>query len=585
VKKNIPIVIIVLISLLGALFNTLPSQTRTPYKTMESFQNDRFGIFIHWDPRVLTVPRLNKSYRKVDLKDIHNMYKYWNPINFNAEDWVKIFKKAGAKYIVFTTKHQYGFSNFDNPYTLYDVMETPFKRDVCKELADLCQNSDIKLYWYFASEDASKSNPGVLPLQQSKDYPEFRYNSVKHLLTHYGRIEGIWWDGGDSAGADLRKMILSTQPHIIMGPRIRMEGGNKPTWRTPEQIIGAFDMQPWESCVPLEGHEWFYCGGKDIKPTATVAKLLLQCAGGDGNLLLNTSPMPDGNLQPEQVETLLGVGQWLEKYGKTVYGTRGGPYKPGPWGAATRNGNKIYLHILQMNKAGTLELPGLPQTIEKYSILTKGQVTIQQSEKSIEIKMDAQAAQPRIATIIELTMSGDVMEIDAPIEMKKYQNSLTTDGKVTASSQLSIKKSPDAVVYHSDLEKFIPLMVKKFRMGKKGIPNDHIKVPEQTYSFELRERGFRHRYWMPAENDTTPWITVNLGESQTFDEVYIMEKYDRIKEFELQYFNKKGEWISFYQGGSVNYFCLKVKPITTRQVRLIIRESRGIPAIKMIDLF
>ena len=578
------ILIIIFVPIFGFIPYYLSAQTQTPEETMKAFQQDRFGIFIHWDPRIMTMPRLDKCYRNVDVKTIFEMYKYWNPVKFNAQAWVDTFRQAGARYIVFITKHQYGFCNFDNPYTDYDVMSAPFRRDPAKALADVCHKDHMKLFWYYSSGDAGKADPYMLPMRKIKSYPEYRYKSVKYLLTHYGRIEGIWWDGGDSARNDLRDMILSVQPHIIMGPRIKFEGGNQLTWGTPEQIVGKFDMEhPWESCVPLEGNEWFYCGGKDVKPVNTVVKILTQCAGGNGNLLLNTSPMPDGTLQPAQVHTLLGVGDWLSKYGMTIYETRGGPYKPGPWGVSTRKDNKVYLQIMEINETGMLELPLLSLPVISCKALTPGQVTLKKDNNKLTIKLDRTAAHPDPVTLVVLTLSGNAIDIP-PLQIERYKKSLTEDKKVWASSTISKKQSPDAVIAHSDLENMTGLMLKRFRMAKKGLPVDTFKIPDYQYTFVMRERGFRGRYWMPEENDKEPWIAVDLGRNMKIGEVYLMEKYDRIKKFELQYLNK-GNWVTFYKGGTINYFSLKFDPITAQQVRLKILKSKGAPAIKMFDLF
>jgi alpha-L-fucosidase len=417
----------------------------TRQDTLDWFEKARFGIFIHWDPRVQVgeVDKVSRGGTKhLQRKAISTKWREFNPEKFDAGEWVKLFTDAGAKYFTFTTKHQYGFSMFDNPYTDFDMMSTRFKRDICKELADAAKEK-ITVCWYHSSEGGVENEKrykikGMHPhtdlAPKKMTFEEWRYKSVEHLLTNYGKIAILWWDGKHTGTPELLDMVREKQPHILMNGRIKVPG-HIGDFTTPEQKIGTFNMRkPWECCMPLEGNIWFYCGGFDIKSAEECTKILIQCASGDGNLLLSTSPMPDGRIQPEQAAAMLGVGRFLKKYGQTIYSTRGGPYKPGRWGGSTRNGSKIYLHITKLPEDGKLTLPALPQKITAHKLLTPGSVEVEQTDKCVNLILNKEAlAADVIDRIVELTTDGDTMDI-TPIETMDDSESPAIDGKVTAPS-------------------------------------------------------------------------------------------------------------------------------------------------------
>lgn len=555
-------------------------------KPIEWFQDARFGIFIHYDPSsvygdIYDNAGIEIGQKRFSQEKYIDIYKQFNPANFNAEEWVSTFKKAGAKYVAFTTKHSYGFHMWDNPLFDKDIMATDFKRDLCKELSDELHKQNIKLFWYYNGYDRLYPNFFEEMADSLSPYYEFRKKSIEQLITKYGHVTGMWWDGAPTYhNKELIDFIKTIQPEMIMTGRLGVGGD----YDTPEQIVGAFNIDtPWESCYAIEGINWLYAGGKDVKDTPTCIKTLANCAIGGGNLLLNISPMPNGNIQPEQVTSLLGIGDWLSKYGESIYETRGGPYKPAAWGGSTRNGNKIYLHIMQQIEDGILELPALPSKIKNYKVLTGGTATINQDEK-LTISLDDKAALPEMYTIIELELEQSAMDI-APIETGFIEKSLVADAIVTASSQAYPNTTPEAVVYHSELEHKTADYRVLIRCQNRNLP-----IPEELknlpdWSFTPRERGFRLRYWRAAEEDTNAALEIDMGKPVTFSQVQIMEKFNRIRAFELQYL-KGSEWISFYKGGKMNLFSLKHEPINAQKVRLLVTETEdGAPAVKMFDLY
>ncbi len=442
----------------------------------EWWRKDKFGIFIHWNMSSLLelgggswyradknhylgsnktvkdgVPPEIADGRFMKYKGVNgvpqeiydNLYKVFNPTAFNAREWVKTFKEAGARYIVLTTKHHDGFCMFDTDHTDYNIMNPPFARDVARELSDACAEAGIKVIWYYSVADwydprANAENP--MP------YQEYLINHIHELFGNYKNIQGIWWDGGHIPvdPQAVRKVINQYNPRAITNGRLK--GMPQVTFGTPEQKLGTFDMKrPWETCAILQGEHWFWNGGKDIKSVNTCLRLLIDSAGGDGNLLLDFGGSPEGVIYDPVKEVFLGMGEWLKKYGESIYGTRGGPYTPGHWGVSSRKENTIYLHVTQDWPGGVLELPPLPVKVVSAKVLSGGEPLVEQTPTSLRIKLDAKYHQ-RPDTVIALKVARPAIELET-IECP-LQDSLSKDAEVTASSFVAsgAKGYPDSVV-------------------------------------------------------------------------------------------------------------------------------------------
>jgi len=325
-------------------------------------------------------------------------------------------------------------------------------------------------------------------------------------------------------------------------------------WRCTEQKPGGFKMNPqWEMCIPIESSVWFWAGGKaaNTKDVERCVKLLVMCASGDGNLLLDIRPMPDGRIQPLQAEILRGIGAWLKRYGESIYATRGGPYKPGPWGGATRQGSKVYLHVLQGLQGGKLTLPVLPAKIVGHRMLTGGSVKVDQSGKDLTITFDETACAAPIDRIVELELDRDALELE-PIETDRPE-SLTEHATATASSEYSYK-----------------------RPSGKRVQDSAANVV-----------GTGNAYWTARANDPTPWIAVDLGKPATFQQIYLVEKYTRIRKFEVRcYDSDSHRWRTVFDGGRMNYCSVRLaEPVTARKIRVnVLKTAGGPPQISRLDL-
>ncbi|MEI8376472.1 MAG: alpha-L-fucosidase [Planctomycetota bacterium] len=416
-------------------FMAIPSvaqepETREQYEArMAWFREARFGLFIHWGP--VAIKGANIGWTRGDeikLQEYDNLYKRFNPVKFNADEWAKIAKDAGMKYLVLVTKHHDGFCLWDTKATDYNIMNSPFKRDVTKELAEACRKQGIVycsyysiLDWWHPNYPVGRKGPGMLKPNMPK-YFQYMKTQLTEQLTNYGPIGVMWFDGAwespwtHDQAVDLYNHLRKLQPNIIINNRVDKGDGFKTTgfvgdYATPEQSIGNFNMdRPWESCITI-CTQWSWKPKDKMKSLKECIQTLLRTVGGDGNLLFNVGPMPTGEIEPRQVERLKEMGAWLAKYGKTVYGTRGGPFKPGKFGISTRKDKNIYVHIMAW-EGDKVTLPAIPARIVASSAMTGGKVTVKQTDAGIEISLPAEDRQ-EIDTVIMLELDKPAMEIPA----------------------------------------------------------------------------------------------------------------------------------------------------------------------------
>jgi alpha-L-fucosidase len=351
--------------------------------------------------------------------------------------------------------------------------------------------------------------------------------------------------------------------------------------------------QPWETCAVIHDGLWFWNGGKNIKSTSMCISMLIGCASGDGNLALDFGPCSDGTIFPAVKERYLGMGQWLKKYGETIYKTRGGPYKPGRWGGSTRNGKNVYLHITQRWPGGVLELPALPAKVRSCKVLTGGKAKCKQRDGKLIIKLNPKYhAYPD--TIIKLTLDKDSMSIK-PIETPK-ERTLVTNAKITASSSSNPRSkhgAPECIGIYSFESGKVRKNFGEVAAAKK-IEIDHNAVrkldPKDAERIKKiigkTHRGHFWRYWQPKATDEKPWIEMDLGEPVTFSKVGVYDLFGQVRGFELQAYID-GKWQVFYKGDEINNMFVHLdKPITAARVRLVILGNNGeLPSIATFDLF
>lgn len=419
----------------------LPPLTESPEQRdarMQWWRDAKFGLFIHWGPVAIQGVEIGWGRKAPRTYDINghtgrcsdpaydHLYKQFNPVKFNAAEWVKIAQDAGMKYLVLVCKHHDGFSMFHTKHSDYSIAHTPFRRDVVKELADACRSAGLKFGVYYSQRDWY--HPDYLVGDNSK-YNSFYQEQVRELLTNYGKVDILWFDHvagywSDYTYDQLYPMIYELQPDILVndrGAKFCGRGRDKklstlsklPESRearkiangdfyTPEQRIGGMDLnRDWESCITI-CHQWAWKPDDKMKSFSECIRTLVTCATGGGNLLFNVGPMPTGEIEPRQVDRLKEMGAWLKKYSDSIYGTRGGPFRNGRWGGSTRKDKTVWLHVFEWN-GDTLRLPALPAKVVGIKALTGGKPTFQQTASGLDVTL-AKADQDPINTVIELTL-------------------------------------------------------------------------------------------------------------------------------------------------------------------------------------
>ncbi len=394
------------------LFFCLSTQAHTANPAIGDWQSLRFGMFIHWGPVSLKGTEIGWSRGKeAPIQEYDELYRRFDPVHFNARVWVATARAAGMKYIILTAKHHDGFCLWNTETTDYDIMQTPFGRDVVAELAAACHATGMPFGVYYSIADwyhpdyplGSPGGKTEKPDADMRRYTRYLHNQVGELIGNYGPLLTLWFDGEWEApwtherGVKLYEHCKSLQPSILVNNRVDkgrqgMEGSTsdrekfKGDYETPEQRVGVYQPDfPWESCITI-CEQWAWKPNDDMKSLQTLVHTLVQIAGGDGNLLLNVGPMPDGRIETRQAERLMKMGEWLDDYGASIYNTRGGPFDPGNWGASTHRGDSIFVHVLR-NAGGRLVLPPLDEKILRATTWEGEPVQYKQGKKNIRLDM------------------------------------------------------------------------------------------------------------------------------------------------------------------------------------------------------
>ncbi|MCE5252554.1 alpha-L-fucosidase [bacterium] len=393
--------------------NAQPYLKASP-EDMQWWKDARFGFFIHWGPVSLKGTEIgwsrggerrgrnDKTTGEIPVDVYDNLYKQFNPVEFNAQEWVAIAKAAGMKYLVFTTKHHDGFCEFDSKLTDYKITspDSPFRRDVVAELAKACHDAGLRLGFYYSPPDWH--HPDYRTARHT-DYIKYLHGQIRELCTNYGQVDIMWFDGLGGTAQDwdsqaMFKMIRELQPHIIINNRAGLEAD----FGTPEQQIGTFQTdRAWESCMTI-GDQWAWKPDDRVKSLRDCIHILVMCAGGDGNLLLNVGPMPNGKIEQRQVDRLKEIGGWMKVNGESIYGTRGGPVPPQSWGVTTHKGNTVYVHVLDEN-AGVVALPATVGTVAGAAMLDGRKVDFETTAMGTILKLPVQNRDP-IDTVVALNI-------------------------------------------------------------------------------------------------------------------------------------------------------------------------------------
>lgn len=406
----------------------LHAQPETPAQhdaRMQWWREARFGMFIHWGLYSILAGEWKgetnhaewiRTTAQIPLEEYDQFVARFNPVKFDAEAWVHMAKDAGMKYIVITSKHHDGFCLFDSKHTDFDVMSTPFQRDILKELSDACRKAGLKMCWYHSIMDWH--HPDYVPRREwekmrSTEGAELdRYIAhmkaqLKEIVTNYGEIGVLWFDGewestwNNQRGRDLYGYVRSLQPNIIINNRVGasrggMEGFDKAgegvgDFGTPEQQVPATGLPgvDWESCITMNNNWGYNSHDQNWKSTTALIQMLADIASKGGNFLLNIGPTSEGLFPQASVERLREIGDWMRVNSEAIYGTEASPFKQLAWGRCTQKsitgGTRLYLHVFDWPTNGSLRVPGVFNQTQKTFLL------VDKEKTALEVKREDEA--------------------------------------------------------------------------------------------------------------------------------------------------------------------------------------------------
>lgn len=400
------------------------NQTYTPsadnIAARKHFQDSKFGIFLHWGLyAMLATGEWTMTNNNLNYKEYAKLAGGFYPSRFSAKEWVSQIKASGAKYICFTTRHHEGFSMFKSKYSDYNVVDaSPFKRDIVKELADECHRQGIDIHFYYSHidwqrEDAPLGRTGLgtgrpVDKQNWDSYYTFMNNQLTELLTNYGKVGAIWfdgwWDQDINPSFDWRlpeqyALIHRLQPACLIGNNhhqtpfegedFQMFERDLPGENTAGLSGQSISQLPLETCETMNGMWGYKITDQNYKSTKTLIHYLVKAAGRNANLLMNIGPQPDGCLPAVAVQRLKEMGEWMKTYGETIYGTRGGRVSPRDWGVTTEKDNKIFVHILNL-KDRSLFLPITDKNAKRaVDYVSRKAVKMQKCQGGVLITLDS----------------------------------------------------------------------------------------------------------------------------------------------------------------------------------------------------
>jgi alpha-L-fucosidase len=492
---------------------------------MQWFRDAKFGMFIHWGPCAIGEREIGwgrNARRPMDIgipdpsDDRHDAeydqyYKVFNPVKYDPDAWVRFAMESGMKYMVLITKHHDGFSMFDTKLSDYNIMNTPYGKDIVKGFVDACHKYGMKCGLYYSTRDWY--HPDYL-VGDNRAYDEWYMGQVEELLTNYGKIDIMWYDhvGGRNWSLwrfdKLFDMMYRLQPDLIVNNRAARfcgkatpedQGPSSPEYEkmtfgdydTPEGRIGSMNIgYDWESCIHC-GKGWSYRGEDGFKGPEECIRMLVSCVTGGGNLLLNFGPRPDGTFTDGEILVAQATGEFLAQYGEAIYGTRGGPYKNGPWGGSCHKDRKLYLFIYEWSNHGPLKFDPLPIKVLEARTLDGAAVSVEQDGHELRVSV-AREHQVTPVTVIALTLEKAIEPGTLYGVARMITTSMTEYGHIL-SENASMAMSSMSVKYN------------------------HLEDREKLFRGERSSRG----YAVHTEPEENPWMFINLHEVRTIKAVII----------------------------------------------------------------
>jgi alpha-L-fucosidase len=417
------------------LFGSIFSDESTAW-----YRNAKFGMFIHWGPYSLASveaswPIMTPEPGGITEAEYVELPNRFNPENFEARAFVELARSAGQQYMVFTTKHHDGFCMFDSAYTNYKITNSPYGKDIVQQLSTACREANMPLGFYYSPPDLhhpafrDTSKPASVNWRGEPMRPEwplyldYMQLQLKELLTRYGPVVLIWFDGLNGQqkydGRRFLDLIHHLQPATLVNDRIGLPGD----YVTPEQFIPKGiptkdvrcnavdtsvneklipkpeDFQLWETCMTINNHWAYNEHDRDFKSTQFLIRALVEVASHGGNFLLNVGPRPDGTIQPEFQERLRAIGDWLSMNGDSIYGTTYGPVQGVPSIRTTAKDNQLFVHVFDW-PSGALEFSGIQSRVISARLLATGQaLRFTQTQQALSLDLLPTMRDPNVTTI------------------------------------------------------------------------------------------------------------------------------------------------------------------------------------------
>ncbi len=488
---------------------------------MDWWREARFGLFIHWGLYAIPAGEWEgkteygewiRHSAQIPLETYDKFTDQFNPVDFDARAWVRMAKQAGMKYIVITSKHHDGFCLFDAANSEFDVMNTPFKRDILKELAAACREEGIRLCFYYSIMDWH--HPDYLPRRDwevdrpaegadFERYLSYMKGHLEQLVTEYGDIGVLWFDGEWEStwthehGKELYDYVRSLDPDIIINNRVdkgrqgmegmTVEGSDyRGDFGTPEQEIPGTGLPgvDWESCMTMNRNWGYNKSDTAWKSTEGLLHRLADIASKGGNFLLNVGPMANGEFPPESVERLQGIGRWMAVNGESIYGTEASPFGTMEWGRVTmkraKEGFRLYLHVFDAPADGQLRLPGVANEAKRAYLLAGPQTSlpVRREQDALWVGLPEQLPDT-INTVVVLEGEGPVAIYPLPVvsvESDIFVHQGRLEAEVPALPQVKVhytldgsEPTPASAVYTEPLL-FSESTTVKLRLFKSGQP-------------------------------------------------------------------------------------------------------------------
>lgn len=544
---------------------------------LQWWQDAKMGLFIHWGPVSLIGKEISWSREGYGKSKYDSLYLRFNPQKFNAREWVALAKAGGMKYIVLTAKHHDGFCLFNTKTTGYNIMNSPFGRDVSKELAEAAHEAGMPIGWYYSVADWK--DPDCRNPSTNEVFNVRVEQQVRELLTNYGKISVLWIDYEGSPSPIHPKRVYDLarklQPEIIINNRLEpfntdeshSRVGPYADYATPEGFVAGYGKVPWETCTNM-GHQWAWKFGDSPRSLKESVHTLLRCVGGNGNLLFNIGPDSTGVFPENFVQRTHEMGSWLTNNAAAIYQTQAGIYTPSADYVSSQKGNQLFVHLLS-DSAEELKLPPIPAKIETAALMNGEKVMFTQNSSGVTISFP-KARRDSIATIVNLTLDRPAAAVKKTIPFSTTE-SLAYGKNVSASSSVGEFLHDPTAAFDDNPKTF-------WKMGRRSdIDFDKLYGKTIHYRSEDAYKLFQNK----------GWLEVDLSEPKTVGQIRLEEAVffdSKIKQFEVQY-ESNGKWLSVVSDDEMGSWSKNIPPVISQKFRLVIKDSFGYCGVSEFQVF